>query len=357
MKPDRDGFLRPALDAARCRDCGACARACPVLTPVSPAPAPLAVWAARTRDAEELASSSSGGLFSLAARKILGEGGSVFGCVWRDDAACHVRADDAAGAAAMRGSKYVQSDPRATYRECREVLAAGRPVLYTGTPCQIAGLRQFLGRDWPGLVTIALICHGVPSPKVLDAFLQDLVREAGASSAPDVRFRVKDPSWSRSRLRVTFDTGVVHDEESFASSYMRMFLMGFSARESCSVCRFRSGRAGADLVIGDFWGVETTEGLARFRDDRGASAVLAFTERGLRFAEALDLDRADVTYDEVARLNFNLDHDTRPPLGRRRFLSHCAAHGFSAACAHALADSPLKRWLRSVYKKLRGGGR
>ena len=163
MAPDADGCLHPVIAASKCVDCGQCARVCPVTKTHAPDFNPRC-HAARTRDRDLLRASSSGGIFSELARTVLAAGGCVFGCALKSLEARHVKVEDEAGLAELRGSKYVQSAMGDCYRACRDELLNGRRVLFSGTPCQIAGLRSFLGRDDDNLLCVALICHGVASP-------------------------------------------------------------------------------------------------------------------------------------------------------------------------------------------------
>ena len=204
MVADHEGFLRPQIDASKCVQCHACERACPVLHPSEPDTSPTC-YAARTKDDALRLASSSGGIFTELARPILAKGGVVFGCVWEKPAlvAIHAKAETEDELAAMRGSKYVQSDLRDTYREAKAELQKGREVLFSGTPCQIAGLNKYLGKSYDNLLTVEIICHGVPSPAVFEKYKQELVKRFGATLV-SIAFRNKFYSWRRCSLVSTY---------------------------------------------------------------------------------------------------------------------------------------------------------
>ena len=163
MAPGEDGFIVPVVDKAACIACGRCVAVCPFAHPPV-VEKPVAMLAAANRQADVVRTSSSGGVFTALAQEMLRRGGVVFGAAWQGDLSCrHQAAQTAEELAPLRKSKYVQSDIGNTYAEAQTYLKAGRPVLYSGTPCQIAGLRAFLGKDYDGLLCVDVACHGVPS--------------------------------------------------------------------------------------------------------------------------------------------------------------------------------------------------
>ena len=172
MQPDEEGFAYPHIDESLCVHCGLCARACPSLNPQAPRE-PLAVYAAKAKDDGLRKESSSGGIFSLLARQIISDGGIVYGAAisGRDLSVVHCSAENEEELSWLRGSKYVQSDVGDTYGNVRTQLDAGRKVLFSGTPCQVAALRNFLARDYENLVCVEVICHAAPSPLAWKKFL------------------------------------------------------------------------------------------------------------------------------------------------------------------------------------------
>ena len=170
MMQNEEGFLSPIIDDNKCVDCGLCKENCPQNQNSELKKCKL-VYAAISKDESSLMKSSSGGAFFAFAKEVIEKGGVVCGCVF-DSAikATHVFAENLEELEKMRGSKYVQSDMGNVYNHLKELLEAGRKVLFSGTPCQVAGVYQFLGRDYENLITIDLICHGVSSPKALSQY-------------------------------------------------------------------------------------------------------------------------------------------------------------------------------------------
>ena len=189
MTADSEGFKYPIADPNICVSCGKCEQVCP-MTSVETASEKKA-YAVRVTQYEQ--DSSSGGVFSALAEKVLCEGGVVFGAAFDDGLRLqHIKVDDSSMLGHLRGSKYVQSDVGDIYRQVKDELSEGRKVLFSGTPCQVAGLHNFLGKDYPELFTVDLACHGVPSPKVWDRY----VREKG-DGLLGVKFRDKSDGWRK----------------------------------------------------------------------------------------------------------------------------------------------------------------
>lgn len=279
MTADEEGFLRPTIDTARCVQCHACERVCPALHPEAAAERQTC-YAARTRDAETLRTSASGGLFPELAKPILVAGGVVFGCVWDPETmlAVHAKTETLEGLRAMQGSKYLQSNLRDTFKEAKAELLKGRQVLFTGTPCQIAGLKAFLGKPYENLLAVEIICHSAPSPAIWQRFLSTfkLPRPAVAAS-----FREKSHggSWSAGNFTLCDEVGVVLCRQPLGRTlFAQLFFGHHISRPSCYQCTAKRGASGADLTIGDLWGIEKV--LPAWDDGRGASLLIVHTDRG-----------------------------------------------------------------------------
>lgn len=294
MLPDAEGLLQPVIDASICVDCGACARVCPVLNQAKPRE-PLACYIAKSLNDEERMKSSSGGIFSVFARHILAEGGKVYGVAWKKDPfrAAHIGVDSVEGLTYLRGSKYVQSEMGTTYREVRADLQSGRKVLFTGCPCQIAGLKSFLGKDFDNLITQEVICNSAPSPRVFGAWVRSEQKKAPGEELLNVNFRDKSVGWHNATLKFTFTTTTTTNMQ--LSAYYRLWQRGYSVRRSCIECDFRDFKSGADLTIGDFWGVEAER--PEYDDNKGVSTILVNTARGAKFLEEV---RAELLADTVS---------------------------------------------------------
>jgi coenzyme F420-reducing hydrogenase beta subunit len=364
MRADREGFPYPAIDPSACIACHACERVCPVLHRPTPQ-APLSVWAAVNPDEPARAASSSGGAFTLLARRALREGAVVYGAGWSPDfRVVHRAASDEDGLAALRGSKYVQSDLGETFREILGLLAQGRDVLFSGTPCQVAGLRALasqaprLGGGAAGRLTcVDLICHAVPSPLAFAAYTRELEARFGAPVS-GVSFRDKSCGWKRFSMAVTFASGAVYRAPLDQDPFLLGFLKELINRPSCGQCSFRELRSGADLTLADYWQVHTT--FSDLDDDRGVSLVLANTARGQQLLEEAQAAtgpapsawrRSD--YADVLRTNSAVCHSPRAHKRRAAFFARLRPdEPVTPLLARLLRPSLSRRW-RALWKRPR----
>ena len=299
MEADADGFSYPVVDEAACVGCGLCERACPVLTEAQYKHTPTA-YAARSLDTAMRLESSSGGVFTELARQILARGGAVFGAAYDVDfRVVHICAGDEAQLARLRGAKYAQSDLTGIFPEVKARLVRGQQVLFSGTPCQVAGLLGFLGRYYENLITVDFVCHSVPSPMAWAEYVKSL------GDVTTVNLRAKDTGWSRYRYCHRFEdrSGAVRTIPNGESLYMKLFVGDYINRRSCSECHFKGYARGSDLTIGDFWGIWDI--APDLDDNMGTSVVLVQSERGRILWDAVcpSLDIREVTLEEASRHN------------------------------------------------------
>lgn len=277
MKEDDEGFIMPVIDQNVCTDCGACRNTCPALHPDYSNDMPGRVYGFAA-DKKTLKKSSSGGAFTLLAEEILGRSGTVFGAAYKDDFSVHhVAVTDIADLDSIRRSKYSQSDQEDCYTQAKALLEKGKPVLYSGTPCQIAGLNAFLGihngKEYPGLVTCELICHGIPSPKFHQEHLKEL---SGGNRITSVEMRSRK-GWGTCYL-VTTDTGETFGSKNARDIYLNAFLSHLIMRRSCHGCAFAKLPRQADITIGDLWDAKRLELGEPY--EQKSSIVLLNTETG-----------------------------------------------------------------------------
>lgn len=278
MTADEEGFLYPKVDLTHCFDCHLCEKACPLLQEKPQEQMQPELFASYALNPELRKKSSSGGVFSLLADWILSKGGVVFGAAFDEDFSVHqVMAENLDQLAALRGSKYLQSRTEETYLQAKQQLQLGKKVLYTGTACQIAGLKSYLGADDPNLYTVDVLCHGVPSPKIWKRYLreQECAHDAKVSA---VNFRKKVPSWKRYSVEINFDNGKQYRKSVEEDAFMQCFLGDICLRPSCHVCKYRGVPRVSDLTIGDAWGI--WKHMPQMDDDRGTSVVVVHTEKG-----------------------------------------------------------------------------
>lgn len=204
------GFLYPSIDQSLCVDCGHCQAVCPALHHEAYAAEPLPkAYAAHHLEDEALEHCSSGGIFQLLAQDILQRGGAVFGAAFDDSfQVTHRQAETWEEAKEFQSSKYVQSTIGTAYRQAKSILDSGRSVLFTGTPCQISGLKLFLGKDEPNLLCQDIICHSIPSPKVWADYL-NVHTEKHHCGIKEVQFRKKEPNWEGYHFQITFEDGSI----------------------------------------------------------------------------------------------------------------------------------------------------
>ena len=352
MVADSEGFLYPQIDAELCISCGKCQRACPVLNRLSPRE-PRAVYAAIAKDAELRMQSSSGGMFSLLARQVLAKGGIVFGAAWdyTDHSVKIIAAHNEEGLAELRGSKYVQANVGDAYFQVYEALKKDTPVLYSGTPCQIAALNRYLGKNYDNLLTIEVICHAAPSPLAFQKYAQQREKEA-KSKISRIFSRSKNCSWKRYAILLSFHSNnIAYLKSTTIDPFLRGFLSELYNRPSCHQCAVRELRSGADLTLADYWSVH--QRFPDMDDDKGTSVVLVHTEKGAEaFAAVKDLCRVEASdFADIRRTNPAV-YRSQPPHPRR-------AKFFAAIGNTDDFDALVIRLLRStLYQRIRHfGGR
>ena len=281
MRRDREeGFDYPVANPDICIGCGKCEAVCPVLNPMDTRE-PMAAYAVRCD--EYVAHSSSGGVFPALAKAVIDEGGVVFGAVMENDLTVgHTEAETMQEVERMRGSKYAQSDLYSVYFDACEYLKAGRKVIFTGTPCQIAGLKKYLGCDYDGLLTVDVACHGVPSPGVWEMYVKDM-QERCRMMIDEVNFRDKSRSWRH--YSITCKGSSVRSVKACEDPYMALFMQDMTLRPSCYDCPSRGGRSCSDLTLADLWSVASS--APQVNDDKGVSGVIVNSEKGHELLERI----------------------------------------------------------------------
>jgi coenzyme F420-reducing hydrogenase beta subunit len=282
MTPDHEGFLYPRIDTLQCKNCGLCEKICPALHREKQKIQPDNLIAVINNDAATRKISSSGGVFTLLAETVIRQHGAVFGAAF--DADFHVQHDAAEsieGLAAFRGSKYVQSSIGESYKACKKRLDEGQKALFSGTPCQIAGLKAYLQSEYTNLYCLDLICGGASSPKVWEKYLA-YQKSIYHSKPVRISFRYKNPNWNPMYMLLEFENGVRYVSKNdlyFHKSYG----YGISLRPSCFQCNFRPVNQGSDITLGDFWKIKKY--FPGMYDRYGTSLVILNSEKGKELFE------------------------------------------------------------------------
>lgn len=283
MSADEEGFLYPEIQEDVCIHCDRCQAVCPILSP--PTLNPLReVYAAYALDKTERMSSTSGGVFAVLARSVLEAGGVVCGATYESDFSVrHVLIDDPSELIRLKGTKYVQSETGQQFSAIRMHLEKKQLVLFSGTPCQVAGLKSFLGHDDEHLICIDLICHGVPSPLVWQRYLQEASKDGRIAQ---VDFRHKHEGTDMAFVRFCLENGDCWEEKQSENLYMKGFLRNYYVRPSCFSCHFKGMDRCSDLTIGDFWSIK--EFHPQFADECGNSAIIVHSEKGKTILETAE---------------------------------------------------------------------
>lgn len=320
MSDDGCGFLYPEINKELCVNCGLCEKACP-LTHALPEGFETKFYAVRSKDDDVVDKSSSGGMLTLMAEEIFSRGGVVYGVVYGEGFRVeHARAENMEQAKAFRTSKYVQSDTEALHASVKKDLEAGKPVLVTGTPCQIAGLQSFVKHariDDSLLYTCDNICHGVSSPltfKDYMSILQKYIPEGDRINYLNMRHKRTPGENTVLEIR-TEKHGVIREVDDF--SYYRLFLNRIANRPSCFNCHYTSYARVGDYTVADFW--NGTDSSFTFDGDHGVNEVLINTDKG---QELFDAIRERAFYQEVTKemaWQPHLEYTTQKPKNYEQF--------------------------------------
>lgn len=365
MKPDEKGFLYPEIDQALCIDCGMCRDVCTfpqgyIHKDNLPGPE---LYAAKNNSPEVRRTSSSGGVFTPLSDVILNMGGIIYGARFDENfRVIHARAQTPVERDAFKSSKYVQSDLKNVFSGVAQDLKAGRPVMFSGSPCQCAGLQKYLEKkkiNTDRLYLCDFVCHGTPSPLLFEEYKAFMENKYGAR-IKTLTFRAKSTKQSTQDMRIVFKNGKVYNPAvSLKDPYYRMFLNNLSLRPSCYQCTFSTTKRASDITLADFWGVEKS--FPQFADKKGESLALLNTPKGKalfgQIAGRLETVKPDL--DACAQSNPNLRRPSAPKSPTEAFWREYSEHGYSALVGRygkwtlkdSLADLLDKTGLLKLIKK------
>ncbi len=313
MIEDSEGFLYPQINQSLCVDCTICESVCPVIHQREKR-TPLYVYAAKNPDEAIRIKSSSGGIFTLLAESVINEGGVVFGARFNEHwEVIHHYTETVKGIAPFRGSKYVQSKIGSTFEQAEMFLKQGRKVLFSGTPCQIAGLKRFLRMSYDHLLTIDIVCHGVPSPKVWRMYLKDI---SEGKQIEQISFRDKSNGWKAYYFSIHYDSSA-YKEPKASNLYIKGFLNSLYLRPSCYACPSKGLISGSDITLGDYWGIHLV--LPGFDDDKGVGLVILNTEKGKNSYDSTTAESKRTDFQKALKGNSPLERSPLRPIRRTAF--------------------------------------
>lgn len=283
MKKDADGFSYPeVIYQLECVECGACEHVCPLLkNELEKKELPIA-YAAVSEDEVLRAESSSGGIFTEIAKRIIEQDGVVYGAAYDDQFEVkHYCIDNEEELWKLRGAKYAESDIGTSFSDILDKLKKGQFVLFSGTPCQVAGLKTFVKKDFENLFCVDFVCHGVPSPMAWKSYIEHRANKDANGELPiEINLRSKSTGWSKYQYSNVFkyENGKEHSVLSSQSLFMNLFVGDYISRPSCENCKFKGYNRVSDFTLGDFWGIWDID--PDMDDNKGTSVVLVHSEKG-----------------------------------------------------------------------------
>lgn len=354
LKSDSLGCLYPCIDTSLCVSCGLCKKVCAFQNGVSQKDRfekPLS-FAAISCDGANRKNASSGGIFAALANSVISNGGVVYGAAYSDDfSVYHCAAENAEELEALKCSKYVQSFLDDTFKRVKQQLDNNRQVMFSGTPCQVQGLKEFLGRDYENLFLCDIVCHGVPCPSYYKSYLEHMQKRF-KSKITSINFRAKKLAGQTQDIEIEFENGKRYNEYPDVDIFRSLFAEGYLLRPSCFECRYSNTNRPGDITLGDFWGVQNHD--IEFNDGKGISLVLVSSKKGKK---ALDNIATQIKLKETILENSlqpNLKHPTKKPSDYDEFIKYEASYGLCAAAekfSKLSTTDKLKRKLKKLIKK------
>lgn len=353
MEEDSKGFKYPIINQEECIDCGMCKKVCPILNYKREVEFEGVVYAAYNKNENIRSHSSSGGIANLLAEYIIEQDGIVIGASFdRDFNVIHSIAKNKDDIKKFMGSKYVQSNLDDVFKQIKTYLDDDKYVLFTGTPCQVEGLKSFLIKDYNKLYTQDSICHGVPSPKVWIKYLQyrKLKDVNNKEEITDINFRNKDKGWSKYDFEIKYETTnfkINHSQD----LYFKAFLKNTDLRESCYNCLFKKKHRISDITLADYWGITNIH--QGFEDDKGVSAVIINTNKGKELFEKIkrNICYEKTSLDDVIKYNPSMINSSCKDLKREKFFRNLDRMNFyNLIKKYTYHPSLVKRIIRKIRK-------
>ena len=350
MQADEEGFQYPMVDVDKCVNCGLCEKVCPIKNKQVPEiDQPLKAYVVRNTKESALLNSASGGFFSALGEYIISKKGYVFGVVYDENMrVCHWGTNTLNGITRFRSSKYVQSDLGNVFSEVQNLLDSGELACFSGTPCQIEGLKRFLRKDYNNLITVDLICHGVPSPMLWDRYIETQ-KERNKSRIVEINFRSKDYGYHNSTLKIHFEDGKIHHGSSRNDAMMKCFFGEIASRPSCYNCAFKYSKHESDFTLFDAWHGAQLVGQAD--DEKGYTHLFVQTEKGRDLLDKLHNGIAMVEVDPEIAIELDgpmVRQSAKPHKNRHCFLKEVNVSGIDKAVEKYIPISKKDKLLVST---------
>lgn len=354
---DKEGFLQPRIDANKCIMCHKCEKTCPIISPIAvPTDFETQAYAAINKDEAVRMRSSSGGMFYALAKWTIQQGGVVFGARFNENwEVVHDYTETMDGIEPFMRSKYVQSRIGDTFKQAKQFLDQGRRVLFVGTPCQIGGLKSYLHKDYENLLTVDLICHGVPSPKVWRKYLK---WKTNGEYVLDVNFRDKNDGWKELQCFTTITSPTTRERQN-KNIYFKGFLDNVYLRRSCYDCQFKQLHRVSEMTMADYWGVQVL--CPEMDDNKGTSVIFVHMLKGEQMLKGImnDLVLKEQKLDSATACNSMMTESVALTSKRKRFYFYFGWLPFAITKFTIDNDwiakriyGKFKRTIKKVYKHL-----
>lgn len=350
MEENKKGFKYPKIDEEKCIDCGLCSKVCPIINNIKENIFDRQAYACINKNEYDRSKSSSGGVFVLLAKEIIKEKGIVYGAIFDDEfKVIHHRITKEHEIEKLMGSKYVQSNIGEIYKTVKKDLSKKVKVLFTGTPCQIEGLKKYLMKEYENLYTQDIICHGVPSPLVWEKY-KEYRKEFDNQSPTKISFRNKDNGWHLFNLKFLYKKEV-YKKSQHEDLFMQAFLKNTILRDSCYNCNVKKISRVSDITLADYWGIEKIH--PELDDDKGVSAVIIQSQKGKALFDKIkdNLIYEQTNIEDINKYNQSLTKSVKADPNREKFFKNIDKYDFETLVnKYTYKDNIVRKILRKIKK-------
>ncbi|MEE0109204.1 MAG: Coenzyme F420 hydrogenase/dehydrogenase, beta subunit C-terminal domain [Merdibacter sp.] len=354
MEKDKEGFVYPKINKESCIECGLCEKVCPIINCYGHETDLMKCYAIKNINYDERIKSSSGGMFSLIANDVINQFGKIYGAAYNNDFLVHhVCVNRKEDISLLQGAKYTQSELNNCFQKVKTDLINGDLVLFSGTPCQCAGLHSFLGKKYNNLIMIDFVCHGVPSPKLWQFYIDYRSKQENGGNRPiSINMRSKKTGWSK----YSYSTEFIYENKSTLVSnncdlFMKSFIGNLCLRKSCMNCKNKGSNRYADLTLGDYWGIWNQ--YPEFDDNRGVSVVFIHSDKGHKILNRISekCNMIPVSLNDAMKENRSYSFSSIPHKNRDAFLALVNDENFENTVIEMLTNQ--NRDIKYFFKKLK----